>query len=182
MKFAAMRLGRRRHSMALAAALATVVAGFSAAAATASVPNICHITGITKTVGRKVFPKLSSVSNLATQPTTPPNLGAYCELTPKYRAGTYESSVDVELWSASVFSEQVTTFDQGGKNLKLHNLGHGAVYEEAKKDSGNGPNLLFERGAYTVLIDPASISIPARDFPSERQFLTLAHAIYKHLK
>lgn len=67
-----------------------------------------------------------------------------------------------------------------GRVQRLRGLGHGAFYSPVKDDKNDG-SLLFERGAYTVVIDPTRIGGTSADYPTEKQYLTLARAIYKHL-
>lgn len=166
-----------RRSAAVGAVLVTLLALWSPAAATAATPNVCHITGITRAVAKKVFPKLSSVSASQTEaPTTPPNFGV-CDITPRT---PNVASLEVELWSASAFQQQTVALTNSGKTQRLHGLGHGAFYSPVKGDK-NDASLLFERGAYTVLIDPTRIGGTSADYPTENQYLTLARAIYKHL-
>jgi hypothetical protein len=145
-------------------------------AVTAATPNVCHITGITRGVAKSVFPKLASVSGSQTQaPTTPPNFGV-CVLTPRVDI----ASLEVELWSASVFQQQTVAFTNTGKVQSLRRLGHGAFYSPVKGDK-NDATVLFKRGAYTVLIYPNRIGGTSADYPTEKQYLTLAQAVYKHL-
>jgi hypothetical protein len=100
-----------------------------------------------------------------------------CDITP----GTPNTSaLEVELWSASAFAQQTVAFTNTGKPQRLRGLGHGAFYSPVKGDKNDG-NVLFERGAYTVLIDPTQLGGPSADYPTEQQYLTLARAIYKHL-
>lgn len=170
---------RPRGAGALALALATLsVAIWSPTAVTAATPNVCHITGITRAVAKKVFPKLSSVAASQTEaPTTPPNFGV-CDITP---ATSNVSSLEIELWSASAFQQQTVTFTNTGRTQRLHGLGHGAFYSPVKGDK-NEANLLFTRGAYTVLIDPTGIGGTNANYPAEKKYITLARAIYKHLR
>jgi hypothetical protein len=163
--------------LAVAVVVVTALAILSPAQVIAGTPNVCHITGITKAVAKKVFPKLSGISHGQTEAaTTPPNFGV-CDLVPK----TSVAPLEVELWSSSVFAEQVTTFTNSGKLQHLRGLGAGAIYSSVKGDKNDG-NIVFKRGAYTVLIDPTRIGGTAADYPSENQYVTLARAIYKHLR
>jgi hypothetical protein len=162
---------------AAGAAVLALVAVWSTPSVSAATPNVCHITGITRTVAKKVFPRLSGVSASQTEePTTPPNFGV-CDVTPKPPAVT---SLEVELWSSSAFAQQTVTFTNTGKLQRLRGLGHGAFYSPVKGDKNEG-NVLFERGAYTVLVDPNRIGGTSSLYPTEKQYLTLARAIYKHL-
>jgi hypothetical protein len=155
-------------------ALAVIWAPPTIAAAT---PNVCHITGITRAVAKTVFPKLQGVGASQTQaPTTPPNFGI-CDITPK---SPNVASLEVELWSASVFAQQTVTFTNDGTTGSLPALGHGAFYSPVKGDKNDG-NLLFKRGAYTVLINPTRIGGTSADYPIEKQYVRLALAIYKHM-
>jgi hypothetical protein len=155
--------------------VALAVAGSPSAAAAA--PNVCHITGITRSVAKKVFPKLSGVSASQTEaPTTPANFGV-CDIVPDTPGA---AALEVELWSASAFAQQTVAFTNSGKLQRLRGLGHGAFCSSVKGDENDG-NVLFERGAYTVLIDPTQIGGPRADYPTEKQYVTLARAIYKHL-
>ena len=157
--------------------LVTLLAIWAPAAATAATPNVCHIAGVTRAVAKKVFPNLSSVSASQTEAsTTPPNFGV-CDITPR---PPNVASPEVELWTASAFQQQTATFNNNGKTQRLHGLGHGAFYSPVRGDK-NDASLLFERGAYTVLIDPTRIGGTSADYPAENQYLTLARAIYKHL-
>jgi hypothetical protein len=167
----------RRACVAGTALVALGVVG-SPAAANAATPNVCHITGITRAVAKKVFPKLSGVSASQTEAaTTPPNFGV-CDVAP----GTPGiAALEVELWSSSVFAQQTVTFTNSGKKQFLRGLGRGAFYSYVKGDKNDG-NVLFQRGAYTVLIDPTAIGGTSRDYPTEKQYVTLARAIYKHLR
>jgi hypothetical protein len=161
---------------AVGVVLVALAAGWSAPAAAAT-PNVCHITGITRSVAKKVFPKLSGVAASQTEaPTTPPNFGV-CDITPDTPNA---SALEVELWSASAFAQQTVAFTNTGRPQRLRGLGHGAFYSPVKGDK-NDANVLFERGAYTVLIDPTQLGGPSADYPIEQQYLTLARAIYKHL-
>jgi hypothetical protein len=158
------------------AVLVMVGAIGSPSAVTAATPNVCHITGITRAVAKTVFPKLAGVSASQTEaPTTPPNFGV-CDLTPR----TSIASLEVELWSASVFQQQTAAFTDSGQLQHLRGLGHGAFYSPVKGDK-NDATLLFLRGAYTVLIDPTRIGGTSADYPAEKQYIKLAQAIYKHL-
>jgi hypothetical protein len=162
---------------AAAAALVMMTAICSPSAVTAATPNVCHITGITRAVAKTVFPKLARVSASQTEaPTSPPNFGV-CDITP--RAETI-ASLEVELWSASVFHQQTVAFTDSGKLQHLRGLGAGAFYSPVKGDK-NDATLLFKRGAYTVLIDPTRIGGTSADYPAEKQYIRLAQAIYKHL-
>jgi hypothetical protein len=166
-----------RQFCAVGAVLVAAAAIWWPPAVTAATPNVCHITGITRTVAKKVFPKLSGVSASQTEaPTTPPNFGV-CDITPDT---PNVASLEVELWSASAFQQQKVAFTNNGKAQPLRRLGHGAFYSPVKGDK-NEANLLFTRGAYTVLIDPTRIGGTSADYPTEKQYLTLARAIYKHL-
>jgi hypothetical protein len=159
------------------AALVMVTAFWSPSDVTAATPNVCHITGITRAVAKTVFPKLASLSASQTQaPTSPPNFGV-CEISPR---AENVASLEVELWSASVFQQQTVAFTNAGKVQPLRRLGHGAFYSPVKGDK-NDATLLFKRGAYTVLIDPTRIGGTSADYPAEKQYLTLAQAVYKHL-
>jgi hypothetical protein len=166
-----------RRVGAVGAVLAALVAVGSPPAVTAATPNVCRITGITRAVAKKVFPKLSGVSASQTEaPTTPPNFGV-CDITP----GTpHVASLEVELWSASVFQQQTGAFTNSGRTQRLRRLGPGAFYSPVKGDK-NDASLLFKRGAYTVLIDPTAIGGTSADYPAEARYITLARAIYKHL-
>lgn len=166
-----------RQICAFGAAVVVLAAAWSPAAVSAATPNVCHIAGITRAVAKKVFPKLSGVSASQTEaPTTPPNFGV-CDVTP---AAPSVASLEVELWSASAFQQQTVAFKNTGKLQRLRGLGHGAFYSPVKGDKNDG-SLLFERGAYTVLIDPTRIGGTSADYPTEKQYLTLARPIYKHL-
>jgi hypothetical protein len=163
---------------ATGAVLVMAAAIWSPSAVTAATPNVCHITGITRAVADTIFPRFASVSASQTEaPTTPPNFGV-CDITP--RAGSV-ASLEVELWSASVFQQQTVAFTNTGKVQRLRRLGHGAFYSPVKGDK-NDATLLFTRGAYTVLIDPTRIGGTSADYPAEKQYITLARAIYKHLR
>jgi hypothetical protein len=165
-----------RGLWAAVAASVVVVAMGSSAAVAAGTPNVCHIAGVTRTVAKKVFPSLGGVSASQTEAaTTPPNFGI-CDITPKTSA---VASLEVELWSAGAFQQQTATFNNG-KLERLAGLGHGAFYSPVKGNK-NDANLLFERGAYTVLIDPTRIGGTSAGYPTENQYLSLARAIYKHL-
>ncbi len=166
-----------RRCGAIGSALLAVLALWSPAGAAARTPNVCHITGVTRTVAKKIFPKLFSVSASQTAaPTTPPNFGV-CDLTP--RSATV-AALEVELWSASAFQQQTVTFTNNGKTQRLRGLGHGAFYSPVRGDK-NEATLLFKRGAYTVLIDPTRIGGRSSNYPTEAQYIKLARAIYKHL-
>jgi hypothetical protein len=170
------RMTARRFGVA-GAALVAVLAIWSPAGAAARTPNVCRITGITRTVAKKVFPKLAGVSASQTEaPTTPPNFGV-CDVTP--RSATV-AALEVELWSASAFPQQTVAFTNNGKVQRLRNLGHGAFYSPIKGDK-NDATLLFRRGAYTVLSDPTRIGGRSSNYPTEAQYVKLARAIYKHL-
>jgi hypothetical protein len=142
----------------------------------AATPNVCHITGVTRAVAKSVFPKLQGVSAGQTQAaTTPPNFGV-CDVTPKSSI----AALEVELWSASAFAQQTTQFTNDGTTVSLPQLGHGAFYSSVKGDKNDG-NVLFKRGIYTILIDPTHIGGTSADYPTEKQYVRLALAIYKHL-
>jgi hypothetical protein len=163
---------------AIGTLLVTLLALSAPGGASAGTPNVCHITGVTRAVAKKVFPKLSGVSASQTEAaTTPPNFGV-CDVTPDI-AGA--ASLEVELWSASGFAEQTTTFTNDGKTEPLQGLGKGAFYSAVAGDKNDG-NLLFERGAYTVLIDPTAIGGASSQYPTEKQYVTLARAIFAHLR
>jgi hypothetical protein len=68
------------------------------------------------------------------------------------------TSLEVELWSASAFAQQTVTFTNSGKLQRLRGLGRGAFYFPVK-GSTNASSL----------------------YPTEKQYLTLARAIHKHL-
>jgi hypothetical protein len=51
-----------RQFCAVGAVLVALAAIWSPPAVTVATPNVCHITGITRAVAKKVFPKLSGVS------------------------------------------------------------------------------------------------------------------------
>jgi len=159
----------------VAAAMSALVA--LPTVASAKVPNVCRITGITKSLGKKVEPDFWHFVNAATSTTDPPNLGAYCELVPNT---VDKAALEVELWDATYFTQQVAAFTGGLHTVKLRNLGKGAVYAYQTGEKGNG-NLLFEHGKYMVLLDTNAASGPASAFPSMNRWLTLAHAVYKHL-
>jgi hypothetical protein len=162
---------------AVGAVLFMVAVVWAPPAVTAATPNVCHITGITRAVARTVFPQLAGVSASQSQaPTTPPNFGV-CEITPR---PANVASLEVELWSASVFQRQTVALTNSGKVQPLRRLGHGAFYSPVKGDK-NDATVLFKRGAYTVLIDPNRIGGTSADYPTEKQYLTLAQAVYKHL-
>jgi hypothetical protein len=166
-----------RQLCAVGTVLVALAAIWSAPAVTAATPNVCHITGITRSVAKKVFPKLQSVSAGQTQAaTTPPNFGV-CDVTPK---SATISALEVELWSASAFAQQTTTFTNDGTTTSLPALGHGAFYSSVKGNK-NEADLLFKRGAYTVLIDPTHIGGTSAGYPTEKQYVRLALAIYKHM-
>jgi hypothetical protein len=166
-----------RRCCAVGAALVTGAAVWSPPAVSAATPNVCHITGITRAVAKKVFPKLATVSASQTEAaTSPPNFGV-CDITPH---SSIVASLEVELWSASAFSQQTVAFTNTGKVQPLRHLGRGAFYSPVKGDK-NDATLLFTRGAYTVLIDPTRIGGTSADYPTEKQYVTLAQAIYKHL-
>jgi hypothetical protein len=175
-------MGRKERMMIKRMAGAAIATGMIAlvalpAAASAKVPNVCHITGITKALGKKVQPEFDTFSNVATETTTPPNIGAFCELIPKT---VYKAALEVELWDATYFQQQLPAFTGGLHKQSLRNLGKGAVYAYQTGASRNG-NLLFEHGKYMVLIDTNAASGASSAFPTMKQWLTLAHAIYKHL-
>jgi hypothetical protein len=163
-----------RRACAVGAALVAPAALWAPAAADAA-PNPCHITGITTAVGKKVFPQLQSITGGQTEaPTTPPNFGS-CDVAPK----NLPTSLEVELWSAADFQTQSAQFDNG-KREALPSLGKGAFYSPVKGNK-NAANLLFKRGKYTVLIYPSRIGGPSSDYPTEKQYVTLAQAVSKHL-
>jgi hypothetical protein len=166
-----------RRCCAVGGLLVTLAAIWSPPAVAAA-PNVCHITGINRAVAKKVFPKLSGVSASQTEePTTPPNFGV-CDVTPRF---SRVASLEVELWSASVFAQQTVAFTNSGKVQRLRGLGRGAFYSPVKGDK-NDATLLFKRGAYSVLIDPTAIGGTSADYPTENQYVTLARAIYEHLR
>lgn len=161
------------HGASLLLALAALS---SPAAAAAAAPNVCHITGITRAVARSVFPKLYGFgSSQSAAATNPPNFGT-CAITPNSSV----ASLEVELWSASVFAQQSIAFKNDGPLQKLSGLGPGAFYSSVRGIK-NDANVLFQRGAYTVLIDTSRIGGTSRDYPTEKQYLTLARAVYRHL-
>jgi hypothetical protein len=168
---------RARRFGAVGAVLLAGLAMWSPTGAAARTPNVCHITGITRAVAKKVFPKLAGVSASQTEAaTTPPNFGV-CDVTP--RSATV-AALEVELWSASAFPQQTVAFTNNGKVQRLRNLGHGAFYSPVKGNK-NEATLLFKRGAYTVLIDPTRIGGRSSNYATEAQYVKLARAIYKHL-
>jgi hypothetical protein len=171
-------LTARRPGAVGAVLVALSVAIWSPASVAAATPNVCHITGVTHAVAKKIFPKLSGVSASQTEaPTTPPNFGV-CDVAPG-EPGV--ASLEVELWTASAFQQQTVAFTNTGKLQRLRGLGHGAFYSSVKGDKNDG-NVLFTRGAYTVLIDPTAIGGTSADYPTEKQYIKLARAIYKHLR
>jgi hypothetical protein len=99
---------------------------------------------------------------------------------PMVAANQQPLALEVELWSASAFAHQTVAFTNTGKPQPLRGLGHGAFYSPVKGNKNDG-NVLFERGAYTVVIDPTRIGGPSADYPTEHQYVALARAIYKHL-
>jgi hypothetical protein len=162
---------------AFAATLVLAGAVAAPAARAAATPNVCHITGITHALAKSVFPKLSGVSASQTEAaTTPPNFGV-CDVAPNTPP---VASLEVELWSSSAFAQQTVAFTNDGKLQHLRGLGHGAIYSPVNGDRDDG-NVLFTRGKYTVLIDPTAIGGSSADYPTEKQYLKLARAIYKHL-
>jgi hypothetical protein len=172
-------VSHRRSSGLAAVVLCACALGVASSAAASSVPNVCRITGITKAVARSVFPKFQGPSNVpnAAQ-TTPPNLGATCDIAPNV-AGA--SALEVELWSATVFSQQVLAFKGSGHVQHLHHLGAGAVWEPDKLLHDEA-NVVFRRGKYTVLIGPGSIGGSEAEYPTEAQYIKLADAIFHHLR
>jgi hypothetical protein len=159
------------------AGITAVAAGAIWLPATAgAAPNVCHIAGITPAVGKMVFPQFAGISGGQTpEATTPPNFG-YCDVSAK----NLPTALSVELWSASVFKQQATTFDNG-KRERLPSLGKGAYYSPVAGNK-NEANLIFVRGKYTVLIDPTHTGGASSLYPTKKQYVTLAHAIFKHLR
>jgi hypothetical protein len=157
-----------------------VVAALACAAvpASAGVPNVCHITGVTRTLGKKIFKKLQGIGNYPTAATTPPNIGAYCAIIP---AVAGKGDLVVDLWDKSYFTQQVTTLTGGLRVQKLNGLGKGAVYAYVKGKKNDG-SVLFKRGHYTVYLSSNLLGAPNSAYPTENQFLILARAIYKHLR
>jgi hypothetical protein len=150
-------------------------------ATAAAAPNVCRITGMTHAVGKQVFPELSGIGASQTEEqTTPPNLGI-CSIAAK----NIESGLNVELWPAADFETQAPKFDyhasKEGKTVRLHSLGKGAYYSWVTGNI-NEANVLFGRGKYTVVITPTRIGGTPNLYPTKKQYLLLAHAIYEHLR
>jgi hypothetical protein len=167
-----------RRGITGSAVLVALFLAISSQAVAAATPNVCHITGVTHAVAKKIFPKLAGVSASQTEAATnPPNFGV-CDVSPGLPG---VAGLEVELWSASAFQQQTVAFTNTGKTQHLHGLGHGAFYSPVKGDKNEG-NVLFKRGAYTVLIDPTAIGGTSANYPTEKQYLQLARAIHKHLR
>jgi len=156
-----------------------VAAAFCASSATAAaVPNICTITGVNKQVAAAVLGKGSLFGNAATEaPTSPPNLGAYCSIA----TGTGStSSLEVELYAANALPTLASYYERGSARKTLRGLGFGAVY--LLSGDHNIDVALFKTKKYTVLIDNSAFGgASPSSYPTEKEYLALAQAIYAHL-
>jgi hypothetical protein len=172
----------RLAALAAIGALAVTVAGGATVAGAAGTPNACKLLGVTRALAVQLFgPKSSAISG-ATTGGTPPNIGAYCSISQGPGNIHYKGAIDVEPYAASEFSALVASYSTAQlKQTKLHNLGHGAVFAHNKDPSQDV--IEFKRGKYAVLLSSEQAGgSPKNVYPTENMYLTVAHAVYKHLR
>jgi hypothetical protein len=162
---------RATRGFAVAVGAAAMLA---AGTASASTSNVCKIAGITKAVAHKVFGAGAKAEYLTAYTPT------LCEVIPK----TYASngSLEVYLYPKSAYTTNLSTIYPHGKDRlhRLHNLGPGAVYVVSPDHSVD--DLLFKGGGYAVEIqNNEAAGQQSSVYPSEKRYLTLAHAIHSHL-
>ena len=169
---------RRWRVRIVVPALLILAACCALSATAAAVPNICRIAGVSKLVAADVLGKGSTFANAATMPTTPPNLGAYCAISPG--PGRTLASLDVEFYAPSAFPLLVTRYEQGSARKALPGLGAGAVY--LVSGDYNTDVVLFKTSKYTVLINNSAFGgqRPAY-YPTKTEYLALARAVHTHI-
>jgi hypothetical protein len=156
-----------------------VVAG--AGSALAGTPNACKLLGVKKALAVQLFGKGSSALSSPTTGGVPPNLGAYCSISQGPRNVHYKGAIYVEPYAASEFSALIASYQTGLKQSRLHNLGHGAVF--AHNSDPSEDVIEFKRGKYAVLLSSGEAGGVAKNiYPTEKMYLTVAHAVYKHLR
>jgi hypothetical protein len=153
----------------------------SSGSALGGTPNACKLAGVTKALAVQLFGKKSSALSGPTSGGTPPNLGAYCSISQGPGNIHYKGAIYVEPYAASEFSALVASYKPGLKQTPLHNLGHGAVFAH---DSDPSQDVIeFKRGKYAVLLSSGQAGgSPKNVYPTEKMYLTVAHAVYKHLR
>jgi hypothetical protein len=157
-------------------------AGGATLAGAAGTPNACKLLGVTRALAAQVFGKGSAAGSGATTGGTPPNIGAYCSISQGPGNTHYKGALDVEPYAASEFSALVASYSTAQlKQTKLHNLDHGAVF--AHNSDPSQDVIEFTRGKYAVLLDSGQAGgSPKNVYPTEKMYLTVAHAVYKHLR
>jgi hypothetical protein len=157
-----------------------VSGGVTTVIAQANVPDACKLTGVTQAVAVSAFGKGALIGNSPTQGGTPPNLGSTCAVGQRPGSPKLLGSIYVEPYAASEFSALEATYRPGLTQTPLHGLGAKAVFAHTSDPSTSA--FEFKRGAYAILLTSgAAGGRPARDYPTEADYLTIAVAIYKHL-
>jgi hypothetical protein len=161
----------------LALVLCTVGVAVTTVPAGAATANVCKAAGITRKVATKVLGS-GAVAQYLKQYT--PTL---CEVVPKDYAD--KGSIEVYLYLKAAYGTQLSgiypTNHKGYHRHKLHSLGSGAVYVVNQARSVD--DVLFVAGGYAVqLQNNEAGGQPKSVYPTEKEYLVLAHAIHSHLR
>jgi hypothetical protein len=173
-----------RASLRLSVAVFLVCVAGSALASSsvaAGTLNACKLLGATRALAADVFGKGANVGSAATTGGTPPNLGAYCVMSQGPRAVRFIGGISLEPYAAAEFSALVASYGSPLTQTPLKRLGAGAVFAHDRDPSQDV--IEFERGKDAVLISSEEAAgEPAKDYPTEKMYLTVAHAVYAHLR
>jgi hypothetical protein len=162
-----------------------VVTLFAAGAATTGLgqetaPNACKLAGVTQTVAASVFGKGARTADSPTQGGTPPNLGAICTVEEGAGAPRYIGAIYVEPYALAEFPALEAGYGALRTQTRLQGLGAKAVFAHSSDPSSDVVE--FARGRYAILLASGQAGgSPANDYPTEADYLTVAHAVYKHL-
>ena len=148
----------------------------------AGVPNACRLLHITRGLASKVYGAKADVLNSATTGGAPPNLGAACEVSQGIGARHFIGGINAEPCAASQYSALVAAYRSPGlKATPLRLLGNGALFVHDAHPTDDA--IVFKRGRYSVLLTSIEAGgVAANHYPTEKMYLTIAHAVFAHLR
>jgi hypothetical protein len=167
--------------VACVAAVAVTSGSAPGIARAASVPNACRLLHVTRSLAAKVYGTKGDVFSEATSGGTPANLGSACEVNQGIGARHFIGGINVEPYAASQYSALVATYRTPGlKATPLRHLGKGALFVHNAHPADDA--VVFKRGRYAVLLTSIEAGgVAANHYPTEKMYLTIAHAVYGHL-
>lgn len=172
----------RASTVVVCAATAAVTFGATPATAPAAgVPNACRLLHITRSLADQVYGAKADVFSSATMGGSPPNLGAACEVNQGIGARHFIGGINAEPYAASQYSALVAAYRTPGvKASSLRHLGKGALWVHDADPADDA--VVFKRGKYAVLLTSIEAGgVAANHYPTEKMYLTIAHAVFGHL-